>query len=190
MICVESLFSFGDISHFINVDLGLPVSDHSNNSLNMTWKNTNQDFSKTVLQNILKFCTLTALICRYNIMAKLPMVFTFCPTQYTGRHRGWQTCVFKVEVGYLGDGARCDETDIRRKLLGRTEMKDISFRQMGKCDSFFFWNFLMFAWYKFLFKRKKMTCSTHLFDLFWTIVHIFLKMVLFFGWKFNLFGTQ
>jgi hypothetical protein len=29
MICVESLFSFGDTSHFINVDLGLPVSDHS-----------------------------------------------------------------------------------------------------------------------------------------------------------------
>jgi len=88
MIFVESLFSFGDTSHFINVDLGLPISDHSNNSLNMTWKNTNQDFSKTVLQNILKFCTLTVLICRYNIMPKLPMVFTFCPTQYTGRHRG------------------------------------------------------------------------------------------------------
>ena len=87
MICVESLFSFGDISHFTNVDLGLPVSDHSNNSSNMTWKNTYQDFSKTDLQNILKFCTITVYICRYNKMPILSMVFTICPTQYTGRHR-------------------------------------------------------------------------------------------------------
>ncbi len=88
MICVENLFSFWDTSHFTNVDLGLAVSDHSNNSSNMTWKNTNQDFSKTVLQNILKFCTITVYICRYNKMPKLSMVFTIRPTHYTGRHRG------------------------------------------------------------------------------------------------------
>ncbi len=62
IICVASSFSFRDTSQFVNIDQGLPVCDHSRNSLNLTRKNSNHDFSKTVLQNILKICTITVFI--------------------------------------------------------------------------------------------------------------------------------
>ncbi len=62
IICVSSSFSKRDTLQFVNIDQGLPVCDHSKNSLNLTRKNSNQDFSKTVLQNIFKICTITVLI--------------------------------------------------------------------------------------------------------------------------------
>ncbi len=61
IICVSSSFSKKDTSQFVNIDQGLPVCD-SKNSLNLTRKNSNQDFSKTVLQNIFKICTIAVLI--------------------------------------------------------------------------------------------------------------------------------
>jgi hypothetical protein len=60
--CVASSFSFRDTSQFVNIDQGLPVCDPSRNSLNLTRKNSNHNFSKTVLQNIFKICTITVLI--------------------------------------------------------------------------------------------------------------------------------
>ncbi len=59
VICVASLFSYRDTSQFVSIDQGLPLCDHSRNSTNLTRKNSNQDFSKTVLQKIFKICTIT-----------------------------------------------------------------------------------------------------------------------------------
>ncbi len=62
IICVASSFSYKDTSQFVSIDQGLPDRDHSGNSSNLTRKNSNQDFSKTVLLNIFKICTITVYI--------------------------------------------------------------------------------------------------------------------------------
>jgi hypothetical protein len=59
IMCLASSFSHRDTSQFVSIDQGLPVCDQSRNSSNLTRKNSNQDFSKTVLQNIFKICTIT-----------------------------------------------------------------------------------------------------------------------------------